>query len=78
MQVILSTIHSVSDKTKQTNIAFIGLYLVLEYIEWLVSSVCYYFSYFDMPIICRPLFCNLLVTYMTFYETNVRFIFESF
>ena len=35
------------------NIVFIGLYLILVYVERLISRVCYFFSYFGVSINCR-------------------------
>ena len=43
-------IHYVSGIVKYTKIVSIGLYLLLAYIEKLISTECYFFSYFGLSI----------------------------
>ena len=54
---------------RYANIVFIGLYLVLAYIERLISTVCDFFSYFGMSINCSWL-CKLRNIFLTCAETE--------
>ena len=60
------------------NIVFIGLYLVLAYIEGLISTVCDFFSYFGMPINCRRWVCMLHNIFLTCAETKAISMFKGF
>ena len=44
-------------------IIFIGLYLILTFIEKLISTVCYLFSYFGVLINCRNLSVNYIICF---------------
>ena len=62
--------HCVSDMATYPNIVFIRLYLVLAYIESLISRVCEVFSYFGMSINCRSWVCKLHNIFLIFAATE--------
>ena len=68
----------VSDMATYPNIVFIRLYLVLTYIESLISRVCDVFSYFGMSINCRNWVCKLRNIFMIFAETEAISMPEGF
>ena len=71
------------------NIVFNGLYLVLAYIERLISTVsnyffvnnsifCHFFSYFGMSMNFSSWVCKLHKIFMTCAETKAISMFEGF
>ena len=62
---------------KYPNIVFIGLLLVLAYIERLISTVCDFFSYFGMPINCKNWVCKLHNIFLICAETEAISMFEG-
>ena len=76
--LVYKIIRYVSDMARYPKLVFIGLYLVLTYIKRLISTVCDFFSYFRMSIICRNWVCKLHNIFLTYTETEANSMFEGF
>ena len=70
--------HYVSDMVRYPSIVFIGLYLVLAYMERLISTVCDFFSYFGISTNCRSWVCKLHSIFLTCAESEAISMFEGF
>ena len=64
--------------SRSTNIVYIGRYLVLTYIKWFISTVFSFFSYICWSVNCMSWVCKFYKFFLTWTETETRFIFEGF
>ena len=62
---------------KDANIVFIEIYIVLVYIERLISTVCFFFIHFMLFGELYELVCKLHNKFLTCSETDTIFIFEG-
>ena len=71
-------IHYILKMSRYTNIVYIGRYLVLTYIERFISTVCCFFSYIYWSVKCMSWVSKFKKIFLTYRETEARFIFEGF
>ena len=64
--------------SRYTNNVYIGRYLVLTYIERFFSTVCCFFCYICWSVNCMSWVSKLNNFFLTYTETEARFIFEGF
>ena len=69
--------HYILKFSRYTNIVYIGMYLVLTYIERFISTVCCFFSYTAWSVYCMS-WVSKFNNFLTCRETDGRFIFEGF
>ena len=74
----LKIIHYILKISRSTNIVYIGRYLVLTYIKWFISTVFSFFSYICWSVNCMSWVCKFYKFFLTWTETETRFIFEGF
>ena len=70
--------HYVSDTARYPSIVFVGLYLILAYIERLISTVWCFFNYFGVSINCMSWVGELHNIFLTCAETEAISMFEAF
>ena len=76
---IWSIIYSLHfENVKIRNIVYIGRYLVLTFIERFISTVCCFFSYICWSVNCMSWVSKFNNFFLTYTETEARFIFEGF
>ena len=63
---------------KIENTAHIGMYLVLTYIERLISTGCYFFSCFYLSVNCMSWVCKSHNFFMIFSEIGTIFKLKNF
>ena len=70
--------HYILEVSRYTNIAYIGVYLVLTYIEMLFSAVCYFLSGFCWSVNCMRRVSKFHNFFLICSETEAMFILEGF
>ena len=74
----LYIMHYILEVLRYTNIAYIGMCLVLTYAKRIYKTVCYFLSYFCWSISCMSQVSKFHNFSQTCSETGARFIFEGF
>ena len=75
---LLYILHYVSDTDRYANIVFLRLYLVLEYLEKLISTFWCFFSYFGVSINFSSWVCKSHNIFMTSAEIEAIPMFQGF
>ena len=76
--LVCKIMYYILEVPRYTNIVYIGVYLVLTYIEKLFSTACYFLIHFYLSVNCMNRVIKFHKFCLTCSEIEARFIFKDF